>query len=207
MAWDTGLLGTARDIAATDDTPIRVMAGPGTGKSFALKRRVARLLEHGTTPERVLAVTFTRNAATALLDDLRGLGIDGCDRIRVGTLHAYCYALLMGRDVLDFLERYPRPLLFFNRSGVMQFEGAPFLTDVCRETEYGSKRDATKAVRAFEAAWARLQTDEPGWALEPKDQAFHDAIIDWLKFHHAILIGELIPLALVVLQINLTKAV
>ncbi|MFZ1640293.1 MAG: ATP-dependent helicase [Candidatus Contendobacter sp.] len=202
MAWDTGLLGTARDIAASDDSPIRVMAGPGTGKSFALKRRVARLLEDGIPPERVLAVTFTRNAAAALVDDLRGLGIEGCDRIRVGTLHAYCYSVLMKRDVLDFLGRYPRPLLFFNRSGVMQFEGSPFLADVCLETDYGSKRDATKAVRAFEAAWARLQTDDPGWALEPRDQAFHDAIISWLKFHNAILIGELIPLVLQYLRDN-----
>jgi hypothetical protein len=45
MAWDEGLVGTAREIAATDRTPLRVMAGPGTGKSFAMKRRVARLLE------------------------------------------------------------------------------------------------------------------------------------------------------------------
>jgi superfamily I DNA/RNA helicase len=108
----------------------------------------------------------------------------------------------MKRDVLDFLDRYPRPLLFFNRSGVMQFEGAPFLTDVCRETDYGSKRDATKTVRAFEAAWARLQTDDPGWALEPNDQAFHDAVIEWLRFHEAMLIGELIPLALQYLRDN-----
>jgi hypothetical protein len=47
MAWDDGLVGTAREIAATDRTPLRVMAGPGTGKSFAMKRRVARLLEGG----------------------------------------------------------------------------------------------------------------------------------------------------------------
>jgi len=202
MAWDTGLLGAARDIAASDETPIRVMAGPGTGKSFALKRRVARLLESGANPERILAVTFTRNAAAALLDDLRSLGVAGCDRIKVGTLHAYCYALLMKRDVLEFLARYPRPLLFFNRSGVMQFEGAPLLADICREADYSSKRDATKAVRAFEAAWARLQTDDPGWALNPTDQAFHDALKQWLMFHRAILIGELIPLALQYLRDN-----
>ena len=60
MSWDDGLTGTARLIAATDDNPLRVMAGPGTGKSFAMKRRVARLLESGQDPKLVLAVTFTR---------------------------------------------------------------------------------------------------------------------------------------------------
>jgi DNA helicase II / ATP-dependent DNA helicase PcrA len=202
MAWDTGLLGVARDIAACDESPIRVMAGPGTGKSFALKRRVARLLENGANPGRILVVTFTRNAAASLLSDLQGLGIDGCKRIKVGTLHAYCYSLLMKRNVLEFLDRHPRPLLFFTRSGVMQFEGTPFLYDVCRESKYGSKRDATKAVRAFEAAWARLQADDPGWALTPKDQAFHDSLKNWLTFHKAILIGELIPLTLQYLRDN-----
>lgn len=202
MTWDIGLTGVARDIAACDDNPLCVVAGPGTGKSFALKRRVARLLEDGAIPSRILAVTFTRNAAADLLKDLCAIGVEGCDQIRVGTLHAFCYALLMKREVLEILGRVPRPILFFNRSGVMQFEGAPLLADILRATEYGTKRDATKAVRAFEAAWARLQDQDPGWALEPNDQAFHDALIQWLTFHRAILIGELIPLALQYLRDN-----
>lgn len=81
MSWDDGLTGTARDIAATNDNPLRVMAGPGTGKSFAMKRRVARLLESGQDPRRVLAVTFTRNAAASLVSDLHALGIDDCERV------------------------------------------------------------------------------------------------------------------------------
>jgi superfamily I DNA/RNA helicase len=44
MAWDDGLVGTARNIAATSNSPLRVMAGPGTGKSFAMKRRVGATL-------------------------------------------------------------------------------------------------------------------------------------------------------------------
>ena len=58
MSWDDGLTGTARNIAATDETHLRVIDGPGTGKSFAMKRRVARLLESGQDPRRVPAVTF-----------------------------------------------------------------------------------------------------------------------------------------------------
>ena len=63
MSWDAGLQGRARNIAATDEQRVRVVAGPGTGKSFALKRRVARLLEQGQDPTRIMVVTFTRNAA------------------------------------------------------------------------------------------------------------------------------------------------
>jgi DNA helicase-2/ATP-dependent DNA helicase PcrA len=202
MSWNTGLHGVALDIAATNDSPLRVMAGPGTGKSFALKRRVARLLEEGVDPLRILAVTFTCNAAASLVENLKNLGVAGCDRIHVGTLHSFCYSLLMKSHVLDILGRFPRPLLFFNQSGIMQFEGAPLLNDILRETNYGNKREATKSIRAFEAAWAKLQSEQPGWALDENDQAFHDALIKWLTFHKAILIGELIPLALQYLRDN-----
>ena len=202
MAWDKNLYGQAKKIAAADESPLLVVAGPGTGKSFALKRRVARLLEQGADPKRILAVTFTRNAASNLIEDLKSIGVNGCDQIRIGTLHSFCYSILMKQDVLAILDRYPRPIIFFNKSGVMQFEGAPLLNDILEETRYGNKREATKAIRAFEAAWAKLQNEEPGWAISKKDRKFHDVLIDWLKFHKAILIGELIPITLQYLRDN-----
>jgi DNA helicase-2/ATP-dependent DNA helicase PcrA len=47
MAWDSDLdpQSPAYQIAADNSQFIRVLADPGTGKSFALKRRVARRLE------------------------------------------------------------------------------------------------------------------------------------------------------------------
>lgn len=199
MAWDDGLTGTAYKIAATTDSPLRVMAGPGTGKSFALKRRVARLLEEGVKPDRIMAVTFTRTAAAALIEDLRDLGVPGCEEILVGTLHAYCFSLLMLRNVFDFLGRVPRPVVTFNKSGVLQFEAAPMLADL---GSFGGKRECTKRIRAFEAAWARLQSDDPGWPIDAVDRAFQATLHEWLVFHKAILIGELVPETLRYLRDN-----
>ena len=88
MSWNTELTGTALNIAKTSETRLRVVAGPGTGKSFALKRRVARLLEEGQDPTRILAVTFTRNAADSLVQDLTQLDVAGCEKVHVGTLFA-----------------------------------------------------------------------------------------------------------------------
>lgn len=45
MSWNDNLHGPALNIAGTTDSPLRVMAGPLTGKSFAMQRRVARLIE------------------------------------------------------------------------------------------------------------------------------------------------------------------
>lgn len=64
MKWDQGLTGQALQIAQTTNSPVWVAAGPGTGKTFALMRRLARLLEvDRAAPERILVCTFTRTAA------------------------------------------------------------------------------------------------------------------------------------------------
>jgi len=202
MPWDDGLAGTARDIAATNDSPLRVMAGPGTGKSFAMKRRVARLLEEGVDPSRILAVTFTRNAAASLVEDLNNLGVPGSDRIRAGTLHSFCFSLLSRQDVFEYLGRVARPVVTFTKSGVLQFEGRAMLDDLIIEGAFGPKRDCTKRIRAFEAAWARLQSEDPGWPQDPTDKLFHTALLEWLTFHQGMLIGELIPEALRFLRNN-----
>ena len=47
MPWDDNLRrgSAAYGVAASTHTRIRVLAGPGAGKSLAMKRRVARILE------------------------------------------------------------------------------------------------------------------------------------------------------------------
>jgi superfamily I DNA/RNA helicase len=202
MAWDDGLTGVAREIAATNNSPLRVMAGPGTGKSFAMKRRAARLLEAGQNARRILAVTFTRNAAASLVDDLGALGVNGCENIRAGTLHSFCFGLLNKNAVFDFLGRVPRPVITFKKSGVLQFEGGTMLDDLVIAGAFGPKRTCTKRIHAFEAAWARLQSEQAGWPDDPIDRAFQTALLGWLRFHKAILIGELVPEALRYLRNN-----
>jgi DNA helicase II / ATP-dependent DNA helicase PcrA len=189
MTWNQDLTGKALAIAATECKYLRVMAGPGTGKTFAMKRRVARLLEEGVEPERLLVVTFTRVAAAGLVKELGELGIEGCEDINAGTLHSFCFRTLKRQEVFEFLGRVARPLVTFLKSGVLQFEAAPLLEDIRKE----GKRKATKRIRAFEAAWARLQSDLPGWPQDATDRQFHDDLIRWLTFHRAMLIGELVP--------------
>ncbi len=202
MTWQQGLEGTALNIAATTDSPLRVMAGPGTGKSFAMKRRVMRFLQEEAVPRRILVVTFTRTAAADLVRELEALGVPGCEDIRAGTLHALCFSLLSRADVFDYLGRVPRPIIAINRSGTLQFEGGPLLEDLDNLPLFGNRRERTKRIRAFEAAWARLQSDQPGWPEGHADQAFNATLTSWLRFHNAILIGELVPLALRFLRNN-----
>jgi DNA helicase II / ATP-dependent DNA helicase PcrA len=194
MPWNDDLAGPALTIAETTESPLRVMAGPGTGKSFAMKRRIARLVEQEKiSPRRILAVTFTRNAAASLVADLQSLEIEGSEAIVAGTLHSYCFGLLAREEVLALSGRNPRPVVTFTSHGVLQFEGRTMLEDLVATDAFGSKRNCTKRIRAFEAAWARLQSEEPGWPTTAIDARFQDALLSWLKFHNAMLIGELVP--------------
>ena len=193
MNWDAGLVGSALSIAASDERRLRIMAGPGTGKSFALKRRVARLLECGQDPARILAVTFTRNAAASLVQDLTELDITGCDRVRAGTLHSYCFSLLNSEKSLERLKRRPRSIVTFSKSGSLQFEGGIMISDLVHIGEFGGKRDCTKRLLEFETAWAKLQSELPGRPKNPTDKLFEKHLHAWLCFHQSMLIDEIIP--------------
>jgi DNA helicase II / ATP-dependent DNA helicase PcrA len=200
MSWNDKLFGKALDIAKTTATPLRVMAGPGTGKSYAMMCRLMRLLEEGANPRRILVGTFTRTAADTLVKEVRGLGVDGCETIVVGTLHSYCFGILIKRDVLKQTKRVARPLVTFNDRGILRFEATPLLADLGQEELFGNKRDRIKSLRAYEAAFARLQSDEPGHPHGAIDRLFSEHLLSWLQFHEAMLVGEIVPVALGYLQ-------
>lgn len=186
MAWHDNLIpGTpAYAIASERNRLVRVVAGPGTGKSFAMKRRVARLLEEGIEPTSILPVTFTRVAAQDLHRELVGMRVPRCDELEGTTLHRLCLRRLSRNAVLAATGRTSRPL--------NQFELEPMVADLMRG---GRGKKEVKALReAYEAAWARLQHEDPGHAVAPEDAAFQAELIDWLRFHEAMLIGEVVPL-------------
>ena len=75
--------------------PVLVVAGPGSGKTEVLTRRMARVL--GSSRERkfrLLALTFTNKAAAAMATRLSGL-VPGSEwRAEVGTFHSFCTGVL-----------------------------------------------------------------------------------------------------------------
>jgi DNA helicase II / ATP-dependent DNA helicase PcrA len=85
--------------------PILVVAGAGTGKTTVLASRVVRLIEDKIAdPSEILAVSYTRNSASDLLnriallwkgsDDAATLKSIEAGGLKTGTFHAYCYGLL-----------------------------------------------------------------------------------------------------------------
>lgn len=186
MAWNDGLTPQtpAYGIAASAHPRIRILAGPGTGKSFAMKRRVARLIEvDGIAAASILPVTFTRVAAEDLHRELVSLAVEGAGDINGRTLHSLAMAILMRNHVLQAIGRSPRPL--------NEFEIEPLLSDL--SSDHGDKRARRRMIQAYVAGWSRLQHEQPGYAATAQDQAFAHDLVDWLVLHEAMHIGEVIP--------------
>ena len=76
------------------DGPLMVLAGAGTGKTRVLVHRIARLVETGTPPWAILAVTFTNKAAGEMRHRLRQLLGEAADAMWIGTFHASCARIL-----------------------------------------------------------------------------------------------------------------
>ncbi len=71
-----------------------VIAGAGTGKTRTLVYRVARLVESGVNPSSILLLTFTRRAASEMIQRATTILDDRCKRVKGGTFHFYCSQLL-----------------------------------------------------------------------------------------------------------------
>ena len=75
--------------------PLLVLAGPGTGKTEVLTHRIAYLLSHcNVAPQEILAVTFSRKAASNMRECLEDLGVLEESQPRVSTLHAEALRIL-----------------------------------------------------------------------------------------------------------------
>lgn len=76
--------------------PLVIATGAGTGKTRVLTSRVARLIDAGVPPERILLLTFTRRAAAAMTSRAAAMVGDAAlaQRIAGGTFHAVAHRVV-----------------------------------------------------------------------------------------------------------------
>ncbi|MBU6221376.1 MAG: UvrD-helicase domain-containing protein [Planctomycetes bacterium] len=81
-----------RQAAAHVDGPLLVLAGPGSGKTRVVTRRIAHLIAQGIPARQIVALTFTNKAA----DEMRRRVTDlvGPQPIEMGTFHRFAARLL-----------------------------------------------------------------------------------------------------------------
>lgn len=130
------------------------------------------------------------------------MNVPGVDQVWAGTLHAFCFRCLGRASALEAHDRTPRPLLAVSSHGSLGFEYAPLLTDLDNQDIFGDRRRRVKRIAEYEAAYARSQIDEAFAQRDEVDLQVEEALVSWLRFHKAMLVGELIPEALRFLEQN-----
>jgi len=170
--WNEGVHGEqALELIKSDDSMIRVQAGPGTGKTFGIVRRVQRIVHpegKGVPGKDVLIVAFNRVIAKGLRNDveerLKDSPNEGAPVIR--TVHALC---------LDVVGSPLRLLLPHEREAMVYdvLHAFPKLAE-----EYRRHDDADQALSEHEA---NLRQHLSLW----------QAVKRWLTRHNANLISDL----------------
>ena len=77
------------------NSQILIIAGPGSGKTTVLTRRIAHLINNNNvSPNNCLAITFTRRAAEEMRERLSALIPQKSELINIHTFHSLCFSIL-----------------------------------------------------------------------------------------------------------------
>jgi DNA helicase-2/ATP-dependent DNA helicase PcrA len=78
-----------------------VIAIPGSGKTKTMMERIGMLVtQHNVSPENILGLTFTRNAAEEMRQRLVPILGDKASRVTLSTIHSFCHYLLRSEGMV-----------------------------------------------------------------------------------------------------------
>ncbi len=143
-----GLSSAQVEAVTTTEGFVRVIAGAGSGKTRALTRRFAYLVnEIGIMPGNILCVTFTNKAAQEMRQRIHGL-IGDNDTAFINTFHGFCVSVL---DEESYAVQYPRSFLVLDNSDIDAMLGIIYeergLT--LRQMSYRDARDMIEIQKLF----------------------------------------------------------
>ena len=110
-----GLNSAQREAVTSTEGFIRVIAGAGSGKTRALSRRFAFLVnEAGILPGNILCVTFTNKSANEMRQRIHQLTGDN-DTGYISTFHSFCVSVLQEDS---HAVQYPKSFLVLDNSDI-----------------------------------------------------------------------------------------
>lgn len=156
-----------QDIAAIHvGTHARLLAGPGTGKTRVITKRVVHLIDNlKVPPEEIIVLTFTRAAAFELKARIKNLLGDDREMPRVNTLHSFALRQLLKNSAK--IDTIPKPL----RIAGDWDESNIILKDLKDYLEI-TKKEVTDKFNLLSADWETLTADRENWKRDFPDPKF-----------------------------------
>ena len=71
-----------------------VLAGPGSGKTTVIIKRLQELLEKAVPPEEILVITFSKAASVEMKERFEKLYVKNVPPVRFGTFHGVFFQIL-----------------------------------------------------------------------------------------------------------------
>ncbi len=150
--WARGLNRKQREAVDHDGGALLVVAGAGTGKTRMLVSRLARLLDAGVAPERVLLVTFSRRAAAELIRRTGQIADSAtARRVEAGTFHSVAHRML---------RRYRTALGLAEGFSVLDQGDARDLLALVRTPHAGGVRHRFPRTETVAAVYARVVSSQ-----------------------------------------------
>lgn len=153
--WAEGLLPEQRIAASHEGTNARLLAGPGTGKTWTLTARVKFLVLAGKVePGKVTALTFTRAAAGELRNRVnKELEGKVAGRPQIMTLHSFALRTLLRHAKL--LDALPKPLRIAD-----DWEERHIIQEDLKTITKTKIATVQAHLRALSADWDTLRVDD-----------------------------------------------
>jgi DNA helicase-2/ATP-dependent DNA helicase PcrA len=115
------------------ESPVMVVAGPGTGKTTILTLHIANiLLQTQATPGGVLALTFTDAGVKSMKRKLRQIIGSRADEVRIHTFHSFA-----GSVFSEFPDHFPQ---LFRTKQVTDIEAESMIRKILKSEKFGKLR-------------------------------------------------------------------
>ena len=160
---------------------LKVSGAPGTGKTAALLKRAAYLVEAGVSPESIAIFTATVSAADGIAARLADSEDTRLARICISTPRGYAIEMLSDPAVRALTGRNPRIL--------KDFEERILMEDL-KVVGIKPKR-MREMLKFFYRQWSELGDENEDFIQSSEERMLHDAIKTHLRLREAMMVEEL----------------